>query len=75
MSKRLPIIRTARPDPGPWLPTFWEHLSSKDKTKLLMLMHKKGNHEWHPRDIVIIEPRREIVNIMQEKPKGTQAVI
>ena len=75
MRAKLPIIKTAS-ESGPNKFNVGFNQSEDIKRKLEKIMVKKGNLNWRiPRDEVVIESSKEVARIMQEPPKGRQAII
>jgi hypothetical protein len=76
MRAKLPIIKAASNEPGPTRYSLWEKLKTEEeKDYLIKLMRKRGNRDWQPDEVIEIESSQEAARLMQEPPKGRQAII
>lgn len=64
MKARIPVIKTAS-DTGQTRFRLWDMLSEANRAQLVKLMRKRGNSEWNPGEVIVIEPSEEIVRIME----------
>lgn len=79
MTKRLRLTIKPKPEdpaPGPNLFPFHNHMSPHSYQNWINLSRLiTGDPDWRPADVLYIESHKEIVNIMQERPKGKQALL
>ena len=76
MRARVPIIKTASTEPGPARFSLWDKLKTQqEKDYLIKLMRKRGNRDWQPDEVIEVEAPKEIKRIMEEPPRGRQAII
>jgi len=72
----MPKIICSSSESGPTRFKFWDALKTEEERDyLIKLMRKKGNTDWQPDEVIEVESSQEAARIMQEPPKGRQAII